>query len=112
MTDFRTLTHVEGLELTGGPGRFRVLRESPRGLLLEICYPAGVASPEHSHDHDSFVYVLSGELTGTIDGEPVRLGPGDTAVHPRGVPHTVAAVTDGRWLEFKAPAPEVGRVLR
>ncbi|NIH80059.1 cupin domain-containing protein [Amycolatopsis viridis] len=112
MTNFRTLTSVEGLPLIGGSGRFRVLQNTPRGLLLELEYPAGVSSPEHTHDHDSFVYVLSGELTGTVDGVPARLGPGDTVLHPRGVRHTVSAITDSRWLEFKAPPPEVGRVLR
>jgi len=111
MTEIRPLTHVEGLPLHGGQGAFRVLQEGAHGVLLDITYPAGVGSPEHRHDHDSVVYVLEGELTGTIDGAPVRLGPGDTALHPRGVPHTVVAVTDGRWLEFKAPPPEVGRVL-
>ncbi len=112
VTDFQPLTSVEGLPLLGGSGRFRVLQNTERGLLLELEYPAGVASPEHFHDHDSFIYVLSGELTGSVDGREARLGAGDTLVHPRGVRHTVAAVTDSRWLEFKAPPPEVGRVLR
>jgi quercetin dioxygenase-like cupin family protein len=94
---------VEGKELIGGQGRMRARLTTERGVLLEIEYPAGVRSPEHSHDHDSFIHVLSGHLRGTISGEPGELRPGQTLLHPRGVPHTVEAVTDSRWLEFKTP---------
>lgn len=102
-TDWRPLTSVEGLALLGGAGRVRTPLRTERGLLLEIEYPAGVRSPVHTHDHDSFIYLLSGHLRGTIDGRPAELVEGHTLLHPRGVPHSVAAVTDSRWLEFKAP---------
>jgi quercetin dioxygenase-like cupin family protein len=42
----------------------------------------------HSHrDWDESVYGLSGTLTFTIGGETVEIGPGDTAIIPRGVVH-------------------------
>ncbi|MCS7476978.1 cupin domain-containing protein [Umezawaea endophytica] len=103
MSEWQTMTSVEGLPLLGGAGRFRVPARTGSGLLMEIEYPAGVASPEHSHDHDSFVYLLSGHLRGTLAGEQCELLPGQTLVHPKGVVHSVEAVETSRWLEFKAP---------
>ncbi|WP_158887594.1 cupin domain-containing protein [Amycolatopsis anabasis] len=102
---WQILSAVEGLDLLGGTGEFRLRERTPSGLLYEIRYPAGVASPEHSHDHDSVVYLLSGQLRGTLDGRPVEVEPGQTMVHPKGIAHTVEAIVDSQWLEFKAPVP-------
>ncbi|WP_181776687.1 cupin domain-containing protein [Amycolatopsis pittospori] len=99
------MSTVEGLPLIGGQGRFRSLAQAEGGLAYEICYPAGVASPVHSHDHDSIVYLVSGSLRGTLDGREVTLEAGETIVHPRGVPHSVEATVDSRWVEFKMPLP-------
>ncbi|GAA4029637.1 cupin domain-containing protein [Allokutzneria multivorans] len=103
MTEWKPLRVVEGLPLLGGEGRYRVRSRSEHGVLLEITYPAGVASPVHSHDHDSHVHLMSGHVTGTLGGEAVELRAGEVVVHPRGVPHSVVAVTGSTWLEFKSP---------
>jgi quercetin dioxygenase-like cupin family protein len=97
------LTNVEGLPLLGGHGHVRTRLRGTHGVLFEIFYPAGVRSPEHRHDHDSFVYLLSGRLAGTIGGAPAQLEPGGPLAHPAGVLHTVEALVDSRWLEFKSP---------
>jgi quercetin dioxygenase-like cupin family protein len=102
-SDWTQLNRVEGLELLGGHGRVRAPLKTDLGLLLDIEWPAGVCSPEHVHDHDSFIYLLSGHLSGTVNGERAELHPGQTLLHPKGVPHTVEAITDSHWLEFKAP---------
>ncbi|GAA5166109.1 cupin domain-containing protein [Pseudonocardia eucalypti] len=101
------LTNVEGLPLTGGHGKFRRRLDGTHGVLFEIYYPAGVGSPVHHHEHDSFIYLLEGLVFGTVHGRAVRLEPGTTLLHPRGIPHTVTAEVDSRWLEFKAP-PQAG----
>ncbi|WP_336156734.1 cupin domain-containing protein [Amycolatopsis sp. VC5-11] len=103
--EWRTLSVVEGVALRGGTGLIRERARAEHGLAYEIRYPAGVASAEHSHDHDSIVHVLEGRLRGTVDGVWSELGPGDVLVHPRGVRHHVEALTDSRWIEFKAPLP-------
>ncbi|WP_410655918.1 cupin domain-containing protein [Amycolatopsis sp. lyj-112] len=100
-----SMSTVEGLPLVGGQGRFRSLARAEGGLAYEIFYPAGVASPVHSHDHDSIVYLISGSLRGTLDGRAVTLEVGETIVHPRGIPHSVEAIVDSRWVEFKTPLP-------
>ena len=48
-------------------------------LMLTVEYPAGVASLPHRHDADVLVYVLEGEITMQVEGQPaVTLGPGGT----------------------------------
>jgi quercetin dioxygenase-like cupin family protein len=100
------LVSVEGLPLQGGEGRFRLLEQAVSGLAYLIHYPAGVASPTHAHDHDSIVYVLSGRIRGAVDGVETVLEPGDSVLHPKGVAHHVAALTDAMWVEFKSPLPD------
>jgi len=104
---WQELTNVEGLPLEGGHGRVRTRQRGEHGVLFEIFYPAGVRSPEHHHQHDSYIYLLSGSLWGTIAGQAATLAPGQTLMHPLGVPHTVEAIRDSRWLEFKSP-PQPG----
>ena len=72
------LTNVEGLPLLGGHGHVRTRLRETHGVLFEIFYPAGVRSPEHRQ-------------------------PGGSLAHPAGVLHTVEALVDSRWLEFKSP---------
>lgn len=101
-SEWLPLTHVNGQPLVG-EGKFKERMRTDQGLLLEIVYPAGVASPLHDHPHDSFIYLISGHLRGTLGGNPAELHPGGTLVHPAGVEHSVEAVADSHWLEFKAP---------
>lgn len=104
--EWRVLSKVEGLALVGGFGSFRLRERTSSGLLYEVRYPAGVSSPEHSHDHDSIVYLLSGRLGGTVNGREMSVAPGETVIHPLGIRHSVEAVLDSQWLEFKAPIPK------
>ena len=103
--EWRALSTVEGLTLLGGFGSFRLREVATSGLLYEVRYPAGVSSQEHSHDHDSIIYLLSGRLHGTLNGREVVVEPGETVIHPLGIRHSVEALLDSHWLEFKAPIP-------
>lgn len=105
--DWNEFNNVEGQSLVGGVGQVRALESGEHGTLYEIAYPQGVASPIHHYEHDSFIYLLEGHVTGTIDGETVELRAGESAVHPQGVPHSVEALVASRWLECKSP-PAVG----
>lgn len=55
----------------------------------------GLIDPLHQHDdHESMAILLPGKLRMVIDGNESILGPGDSWVHPRGVPHYSEAHED------------------
>ena len=61
-----TVTPVFQHELPNVPGKALIA--------LEVEYPAGGASPSHTHPKSAFIYayVLSGEIVSAVDGEEPR----------------------------------------
>ena len=56
--------------------------------LLEVSLAPGMAVPRHTHTREDEVYfVLAGELEATVGDETFVLGPGDTLLAPRDIPH-------------------------
>ena len=63
--------------------------------------PYGDSPPLHVHRaEDEIFHVLEGELRLKVGGSDVRLGPGETALAPQGVPHSyrVESADGARWL--------------
>lgn len=57
--------------------------------LVVEAVPGASGPPEHVHERqEEYFRVLSGTLTGSIDGDPVRLDAGDEATVWSGTPHT------------------------
>ncbi len=71
---------------------------------------------EHYHPYsEEFLHIVSGLLTITLDGELVRLGPGDSLLVPIGVRHRLVNVGSTPamavfHLSPLAPRPELGHV--
>jgi quercetin dioxygenase-like cupin family protein len=56
--------------------------------LLEMSLAPGMGVPRHTHTREDEAYhVLAGELEVIVDGTAIVLGPGDTLMAPRDVPH-------------------------
>jgi glyoxylate utilization-related uncharacterized protein len=56
--------------------------------LFENRRDGGTKTPIHVHaKDDETVYVIEGELTAVIDGQPRRLSAGESIFLPRGIPH-------------------------
>ena len=71
----------------------------------------GLLDPLHQHDdHESVAILLSGKLRMVIDGHEFIVGPGDSWVHPRGVPHYSEALEDCVQIEIKSPAIRTWRL--
>ncbi len=69
----------------------------------------------HYHrNRESIIQILSGDGTEMMDGEAVRLAPGDVIFIPPNVKHTLlnnSATLDLKYMEFYTPAgPDVVRV--
>lgn len=71
---------------------------------------------EHYHPYsEEFLHVIAGELEMRLDGQPVRLGAGDSLLVPIGVRHRLVNVGDEPGhavfhLSPLAPRPELGHV--
>ncbi|MES2005379.1 MAG: cupin domain-containing protein [Bacteroidota bacterium] len=72
---------------------------------------AGKTLPEHSHMNEQVSIMLEGEFELTLDGVPVRFGPGEVIIIPSHVKHSGLAVTDCKILDVFYPAREDYRVL-
>ncbi len=72
---------------------------------------AGYPSPDHSHPHEQVAMVLEGEFELTIEGAPIRFGPGSSVVIPSNVRHSGRAVTDCKLLDVFTPVREDYRAL-
>lgn len=79
-------------------------------LFVEAFKGKGMLDPMHTHvDHESVGYLLSGRLRLVIDGREFVAEPGDTWIHPRGVPHQSEALEDSVQLEVKSPPRKTWR---
>jgi quercetin dioxygenase-like cupin family protein len=97
------LERVEGQPVAGG-STIKQLLVGRLGLLAEMTLPRGVATPPHTHDHESLCYVVKGQVRATIaGGGSWVLGPGDSVLHPQGMMHSLEALEDTTWIEFKTP---------
>jgi quercetin dioxygenase-like cupin family protein len=75
--------------------------------IVEHEMPAGAPGPPlHSHAFDEAFYVLDGELTIQLRDDLITVRAGDLAFAPRGVPHTLANLSDApaRFLLVVTPA--------
>lgn len=52
----------------------------------------------HTANGDAFVYVLEGSSLITIDGKEFTLEEGNTIIMPKGIPHSVHALSDYKML--------------
>jgi quercetin dioxygenase-like cupin family protein len=101
------VTSIEGTPVLGGDLTVKPMLKGAEMTVLEIFYPAGVASSPHAHQHESVVYVIKGRLRSTMNGEATVLGPGDVGRHPKGAVHAVEALEDTLMVEVKSPAPDI-----
>lgn len=76
-----TAAPVSG-DMAKGPSRFF------------LKYPAGLVTPNHHHDADHYVTLISGAVTLTVEGKDYNLGPGAYFALTNKVPHI--AKVDGK----------------
>ncbi|GLB69130.1 cupin domain-containing protein [Arthrobacter mangrovi] len=67
----------------------------------------GSEPPVHEHNgEDEIFYLLEGSVTFWVEDTEVTLGPGDSILMPRNVPHIFQASSEveSRWLNISGPA--------
>jgi quercetin dioxygenase-like cupin family protein len=66
---------------------------------------AGMGVPTHVHlREDETFHVLEGKLKLIVNGREVIVGPGESALGPRGVPHAWEALTPLKFVVSATPA--------
>ena len=94
---------IEGVPM-GAPVELHELIVTPTMSMVKVAWAKGSASKPHTHhDHDSVVYVISGRLRVTAEGETVEAGPGDSLTSPPGVKHAIEALEESVSIEIKTP---------
>ncbi|MFN8111039.1 MAG: cupin domain-containing protein [Thermoleophilia bacterium] len=91
----------EGVARTMGITRltFKVLGADTGGgmFVIEQVNTATGGPPRHTHpDQDEWFYVVQGDYVVEVGDRSYALGPGDSVLAPRGVPHVWACVGTGR----------------
>jgi quercetin dioxygenase-like cupin family protein len=79
----------------------RVTADQTNGAysMLEQWITADGNPPPHMHTHEDEAFlVVDGEIDVTVGETTTRVGPGEFAFAPRGVPHTYAVVSDTAHL--------------
>lgn len=89
-------------DLGGGVQR-RVLAYSEDLMTVEVVFEKGAVGAVHTHPHTQCTYVLSGKFQYTVEGEPVKLGPGDSIVVPPDLPHGTVCLEAGVLLDTFTP---------
>lgn len=88
--------------LGGGVCR-RVLAYSEDLMTVEVIFETGAEGAVHTHPHTQCTYVLSGRFLYTVEGEAVKMGPGDSIVVPPDLPHGTKCLEAGTLLDTFTP---------
>jgi quercetin dioxygenase-like cupin family protein len=99
----QVVTKIEGSDWQGEV-HVKPLMVGRQMLMIEVHRKAGMKDPKHAHpDHESICYLVKGRVRVHIADEVFEAGPGDTWIHPAGVPHFHETLEDCIQLEVKSP---------
>lgn len=85
---------------TYSTGKGPVLRSDIMEV-TKISYEQGKGAEPHSHPEEQVMYVLSGKLEVTCDGETYVVNPGEATFNPSNAEHSVVALEPVTALSFK-----------
>jgi mannose-6-phosphate isomerase-like protein (cupin superfamily) len=103
------VTPDEGRSVDLGVARMRVLADKAVAGAFSLTEFAGTAEgawtvPHLHHGFEESFFVLDGDFTFTVGGEPVVAGPGTYILVPRDTAHTISAGPGGgRFLTLMVP---------
>jgi len=85
---------------------YKTLAYGIRTSLSEFRLKNGSVIPNHSHPHEQTGYMISGQMTFTINGEIYNAEPGDSWCIPSNVEHGVDVLEDSVVIEVFSPVRE------
>ena len=91
----------------GGMGQVYLASGVHLSMRLWRDEPPGEAEPESARDYETVGYVISGRAELHIEGQMVRLEPGDCWVVPRGARHRYRIIEPFTAVEATSPPAQV-----
>jgi unsaturated pyranuronate lyase len=85
---------------------YKTLTFGAKTLLSEFRLEKGSEIPIHSHPHEQIGYMISGNMTFTINGEIYNAEPGDSWCIPSNVEHGADVLEDSVVIEVFSPVRE------
>ena len=99
-----TVTKVDSRSSPIGAMGERYLAAGKRvGMRLWVSQPPGQPKPATRRDYETVGYVLGGAAELLLEGQVVRLNPGDSWVVPEGAEHTYRILEELTAIEATSP---------
>jgi len=102
-----TITKVDSRYSPAGPGGQRYLASGKRVAMRLWDEVPGPAKAESRREYETVGYVLSGRAELVLEGQLVRLEPGDSWVVPAGATHRYRILEPFRAVEATSPPAHV-----
>ena len=104
-----TVTKVDSAHSPHGPRGEKYLASSSNvGMRLWENEPAGEAKESAAREYETVGYVLKGKAELSIEGQTVKLSPGDSWVVPKGASHSYRILETFSAVEATHPPAHVG----
>jgi quercetin dioxygenase-like cupin family protein len=84
----------------------RVLSKTAGGTVTLFAFAAGEELSEHTAPFDALVWMLEGQMTLTVGGQPIEAAEGVVVRMPAHVPHALAATEPSRMLLIMLREPK------
>lgn len=62
--------------------------------LIKMHWRKGQTARPHRHGEEQFIYIVSGRMRFTVDGDSYEVGPGEASYHPANSLHSTQALED------------------
>ncbi|KMO37826.1 cupin [Methylobacterium tarhaniae] len=103
-----TIKKVSGGQSPRGPGGQRYLASGKRvSMRLWADEPPTDDKPKAARDYETVGYVIAGRAELVVEGQTVRLEPGDSWLVPAGAEHTYRILETFTAIEATAPPAQV-----
>lgn len=86
-----------------GPITRKILAHGPSLMTVEVSFSEAFVDVPHSHFHDQICVILEGMFELNLNGEMIRMTPGDSIFLPGNVPHCANSLTPGKLLDIFNP---------
>jgi quercetin dioxygenase-like cupin family protein len=69
--------------------------------LIKMHWRKGETARPHRHGEEQFIYLISGRMRFTVDGESYEIGAGEASYHPANALHSTECLEDTIAISFK-----------